>query len=58
MPETNVQKAAPTVRRTVPGVLRIVHDAQETVPSTPKAIPIVEAGNFLKKYVKQYWASA
>ncbi len=53
-----VQKIAPTVRRTVPGVLRIVHDVQGTVPSTPKAIPIVEAGNFLKKCVKQYWASA
>ncbi len=53
-----IQKIAPTVRRTVPGVLRIVHDVQGTVPSTPKAIPIVEAGNFLKKCVKQYWASA
>ena len=53
-----VQEIAPTVRRTVPGVLRIVHDVQDTVPSTPKAIPIVEAGNFLKKCVKQYWASA
>jgi hypothetical protein len=64
-PEPSVQKTvtvvreiAPTVRRTVPGVLRIVHDVQNTVPSTPKAIPIVEAGNFLKKCVKQYWASA
>ena len=53
-----VQEIAPTVRRTVPGVLRIVHDVQDTVPSTPKAIPIVETGNFLKKCVKQYWASA
>jgi hypothetical protein len=53
-----VQEITPTVRRTVPGVLRIVHDVQDTVPSTPKAIPIVEAGNFLKKCVKQYWASA
>jgi len=53
-----VQEIAPTVRRTVPGVLRIVYDVQDTVPSTPKAIPIVEAGNFLKKCVKQYWASA
>ena len=53
-----VQKIAPTVRRTVPGVLRIVHDVQGTVPSVPKAIPIVEAGNFLKKCVRQYWASA
>jgi len=53
-----VQEIAPPVRRTVPGVLRIVHDVQDTVPSTPKAIPIVEAGNFLKKCVKQYWASA
>jgi hypothetical protein len=53
-----VQEIAPTVRRTVPGVLRIVHDVQDTVPSTPKAIPIVEAGNFLKKCVTQYWASA
>ena len=53
----SVQKA-PIARRTVPGVLRIVHDAQGTVPSTPKTIPIVEAGSFLKKCVKQYWASA
>jgi hypothetical protein len=53
-----VQEIAPTVRRTVPGVLRIVHDVQDTVPSAPKAIPIIEAGNFLKKCVKQYWASA
>jgi len=56
--EPSVQKTAPIVRRTVPGVLRIVHDAQGTVPSTPKTIPIVEAGSFLKKCVKQYWASA
>ncbi len=54
-PEPSVQKTvpvireiAPTARRTVPGVLRIVHDVQGTVPSTPKAIPIVEAGNFLR----------
>ena len=53
-----VQEIAPTARRTVPGVLRIVHDVQDTVPSAPKAIPIVEARNFLKKCVKQYWASA
>lgn len=56
--EPSVQKTAPIVRSTVPGVLRIVHDAQGTVPSTPKTIPIVEAGSFLKKCVKQYWASA
>ncbi len=64
-PEPSVQKTvpvvreiAPTARRTVPGVLRIVHDVQDIAPSAPKAIPIVEAGNFLKKCVKQYWASA
>ncbi len=55
---TVVQGIAPTARRTVPGVLRIVHDVRDTVPSAPKVIPIVEAGNFLKKCVKQYWASA
>ncbi|MBS1257102.1 MAG: hypothetical protein MAG551_00137 [Candidatus Scalindua arabica] len=55
---TVAQEIAPTVRRTVPGVLRIVHDVQDTVPSAPKTVPIVEAGNFLKKCVKQYWASA
>jgi hypothetical protein len=43
-----VQEIAPAIRRTVPGVLRIVHDVQDTVPSAPKAIPIVEAGNFLR----------
>ncbi len=56
-PEPSVQKTVPVVqeiaqpaRRTVPGVLRIVHDVQVTVPSAPKAIPIVEARNFLKKW--------
>tara|TARA_B100002003_G_scaffold144739_1_gene133935 strand:- start:85 stop:402 length:318 start_codon:yes stop_codon:yes gene_type:complete len=51
-------KVAPIVRKTVPGVLRIIHDVQDTVPSTPRTIPIVETENFLKKFVKQYWASA
>ncbi|MFQ5788751.1 MAG: hypothetical protein ACE5H1_12340 [Thermodesulfobacteriota bacterium] len=53
-----VQEIAPIARRIMPGVLRIVHDVQDTVPGAPKARPIVEAGNFLKKCVKQYWASA
>src|SRR3972149_11090849 len=53
-----VQETDTTVKKTVPGVLRIEHDVQYTSPTAPKVIPIVEARDFLKKCVKQYWASA
>lgn len=43
------KKPEPSVRVTVPGVLRIVSSVPTTVPSAQKAIPIVEIKNYLNK---------
>ncbi|MEK6765949.1 MAG: hypothetical protein AABY49_06995 [Planctomycetota bacterium] len=43
------KKPEPSVRVTVPGVLRIASSVPKTAPSAQKAIPIVEIKNYLKK---------
>lgn len=48
-PKTGARKTATVVRKTVPGVLRIVHDVQDKAPNTPKVVPIVEIKSYFKK---------